>query len=179
MLKGKTVVIGVSGSIAAYKAAEIISLLKKLNAEVKVIMTKSSTKLIGECTLQTLSNNSVYTDMFSEPSSWEIDHISIAKNADEFLIAPATANIIGKIAGGIADDMLTTTIMPTEAKKFIAPAMNSKMYFNPIVQNNMDFLKSIDYTFVEPGSGILACGDEGVGKLASPQDIVDVVAGYL
>jgi len=179
MLKGKTVVIGVSGSIAAYKAAEIISLLKKLNAEVKVIMTKSSTKLIGECTLQTLSNNPVYTDMFSEPFRWEIDHISLAKSADVFLIAPASANIIGKIAGGIADDMLTTTVMATEAKKFIAPAMNSKMYLNPIVQKNMDLLKSIDYKFIEPGSGILACGDEGIGKLASPQDIVDVVAGYL
>ncbi|PLX34280.1 MAG: bifunctional phosphopantothenoylcysteine decarboxylase/phosphopantothenate--cysteine ligase CoaBC [Clostridiales bacterium] len=179
MLKGKTVVIGVSGSIAAYKAAEIISLLKKLNAEVKVIMTKSSTRLIGECTLQTLSNNPVYTDMFSEPFRWEIDHISLAKSADVFLIAPASANIIGKIASGIADDMLTTTVMATEAKIFIAPAMNSKMYLNPIVQKNMEFLKSIDYKFIEPGSGILACGDEGIGKLASPQDIVDVVAGYL
>ncbi|HKL09877.1 MAG TPA: bifunctional phosphopantothenoylcysteine decarboxylase/phosphopantothenate--cysteine ligase CoaBC [Clostridia bacterium] len=179
MLKGKTVVLGVSGSIAAYKAAEIISLLKKMNAEVKVIMTKSSTKLIGECTLQTLSNNPVYTDMFSEPFRWEIDHISLAKSADVFLIAPASANIIGKIAGGIADDMLTTTIMATEVKKFVAPAMNSKMFLNPIVQKNMDLLKSMDYNFIEPESGILACGDEGVGKLATPQSIVDAVAGFL
>ncbi len=179
MLKGKTVVIGVSGSIAAYKAAEIISLLKKMNAEVKVIMTKSATKLIGQCTLQTLSNNPVYTDMFSEPFNWEIDHISLAKSADVFLIAPASANIIGKIAGGIADDMLTTTAMATNAKKFIAPAMNSKMYLNPLVQRNMDLLKNIGCKFIEPDSGILACGDEGVGKLAAPQDIVDLVAGFL
>jgi len=142
-------------------------------------MTKSATKLIGQCTLQTLSNNPVYTDMFSEPFNWEIDHISLAKSADVFLIAPASANIIGKIAGGIADDMLTTTAMATNAKKFIAPAMNSKMYLNPLVQRNMDLLKNIGCKFIEPDSGILACGDEGVGKLAAPQDIVDLVAGFL
>jgi phosphopantothenoylcysteine decarboxylase/phosphopantothenate--cysteine ligase len=179
MLNGKTVVLGVTGSIAAYKAAEIVSLLKKMHAEVKVIMTKSSTKLIGECTLQTLSNNPVYTEVFSNSFSWEIDHISLAKSADVFLIAPASANIIGKIASGIADDMLSTTVMATDAIKFIAPAMNSKMYLNPIVQKNIEFLKNLDYKFIEPHSGILACGDEGIGKLATPEAIVEVIADAL
>ena len=176
MLKGKTIVLGVSGSIAAYKAAEIVSLLKKLNAEVKVIMTESSTHLIGKDTLQTLSGNPVYSQMFSTTFSKEIEHISLAKSADIFLIAPASANVIGKIASGIADDMLTTTVMATNALKLIAPAMNSKMYLNPIVQRNIEFLKSLDYSFIEPDSGILACGDDGIGKLAAPQDIVELVS---
>lgn len=172
MLKGKTVVLGVTGSIAAYKAADIVSLLKKSGAKVKVIMTHASKNLIGEITLQTLSGCPVYSEMFNNPASWEIDHISLAKSADAFVVAPASANVIGKIANGIADDMLTTTAMATEAIKIIAPAMNSKMYLNPIVQLNMDKLKSLGYKFVEPVSGILACGDEGIGKLASPEHIV-------
>ncbi|MBK5251121.1 MAG: bifunctional phosphopantothenoylcysteine decarboxylase/phosphopantothenate--cysteine ligase CoaBC [Peptostreptococcaceae bacterium] len=179
MLNGKTVVLGVTGSIAAYKAAEIVSLLKKMNAEVKVIMTESSTKLIGECTLQTLSNNPVYTKLFSNTFSLEIDHISLAKSANVILIAPASANIIGKIASGIADDILSTTVMATDAIKFIAPAMNSKMYLNPIVQKNIEFLKNLGYKFIEPDSGILACGDDGIGKLATPQAIVEVIANAL
>ncbi len=179
MLNGKTVVLGITGSIAAYKAAEIVSLLKKMHAEVKVIMTESSTNLIGECTLQTLSNNPVYTKLFSNDFSLEIEHISLAKSADVFLIAPASANIIGKIASGIADDMLSTTIMATDAIKFIAPAMNSKMYLNPIVQKNIEFLKNLDYKFIEPDSGILACGDDGIGKLATPEAIVEVIANAL
>lgn len=172
MLKDKTVVLGVTGSIAAYKAAEIVSLLIKEGAVVKVVMTEAATRLIGEMTLQTLSRQPVHTRMFEAPDTWEIDHIALAKAADYFLVAPASANIIGKMAGGIADDMLSTTIMATEAVKVIAPAMNSKMYLNPAVQRNMEQLKAWGCHFIDPATGMLACGDEGIGKLASPAEIV-------
>ena len=175
MLKGKTVVIGVSGGIAVYKACDVVSRLKKLNANVHVIMTKSATEFVTPLTFQSLSQNYVVSDMFEEPKTWDVEHISLAKKADVFLIAPATANVIGKVANGIADDMLTTTVMATTGKVLIAPAMNTNMYRNPIRQRNISILKELGYNFVDPDSGRLACGDIGEGKLASPEKIVDAV----
>ena len=175
MLKGKTVVIGVSGGIAVYKSCDVVSRLKKLNANVHVIMTKSATEFVTPLTFQSLSQNYVVSDMFEEPKTWDVEHISLAKKADVFLIAPATANVIGKVANGIADDMLTTTVMATTGKVLIAPAMNTNMYRNPILQRNISKLKELGYNFVDPDSGRLACGDIGEGKLASPEKIVDAV----
>ncbi|TDT61643.1 bifunctional phosphopantothenoylcysteine decarboxylase/phosphopantothenate--cysteine ligase CoaBC [Fonticella tunisiensis] len=175
MFENKTVVLGVSGGIAAYKALDIVSKLKKKNINVHVIMTESAKKFVTPLSFQALSQNYVISDMFQEPKSWEIQHISLAEKADLFVIAPATANVIGKIAGGIADDMLTTTVMATKAPVLIAPAMNTNMYENPIVQRNISFLKSLNYYFVEPDEGRLACGVVGKGKLADTEKIVDVI----
>ena len=174
-MERKTVVIGVCGGIAAYKACDIVSKLKKLDINVHVIMTKSACEFVAPMTFQTLSQNFAITDMFEEPKTWDVEHISLAKKADTFLIVPATANVIGKIAGGIADDMLTTTVMATKAPIIIAPAMNTNMYDNPIVQGNIEKLKGFGYKFVEPASGRLACGDLGKGKLADVDDIVHEV----
>ncbi|MBY6929729.1 bifunctional phosphopantothenoylcysteine decarboxylase/phosphopantothenate--cysteine ligase CoaBC [Clostridium botulinum] len=171
----KCVVLGVSGGIAVYKALEVISLLRKQDIEVRVIMTKSATEFVTPFSFQSLSQNMVIYDMFSEPKAWEIQHISLAEKADVFLVAPATANIIGKVANGIADDMLSTTIMATKAKVIFAPAMNTHMYENPIVQGNIEKLKTLGYEFIEPASGRLACGDIGKGKLEDPKIIVDRV----
>lgn len=179
MLKDKTVVIGVSGGIAAYKACDVVSRLKKLNANVHVIMTKSATEFVTPLTFQSLSQNYVVSDMFEEPKTWDVEHISLAKKADVFLIAPATANVIGKVANGICDDMLTTTVMATTGKVLIAPAMNTNMYKNPILQRNINILKELGYNFVNPESGRLACGDMGEGKLASPEIIVNAVIDLL
>lgn len=175
----KTVVLGVTGGIAAYKALDIVSRLKKKNINVHVIMTESAAKFVTPLSFQSLSQNYVVSDMFGEPKSFEIEHISLAEKADVFLIAPATADIIGKIANGIADDMLSTTVMATKAKVIIAPAMNSNMYSNPIVQNNIMKLKQYGYDFIEPEEGRLACGTVGKGKLASPSVIVDRVEKIL
>ncbi|MDR5586947.1 MULTISPECIES: bifunctional phosphopantothenoylcysteine decarboxylase/phosphopantothenate--cysteine ligase CoaBC [Clostridium] len=171
----KCVVLGVSGGIAVYKALEVVSLLRKQDVEVRVIMTKSATEFVTPLSFQSLSQNMVIYDMFSEPKAWEIQHISLAEKADVFLVAPATANIIGKVANGIADDMLSTTIMATKAKVIFAPAMNTNMYENPIVQGNIEKLKSLGYEFIEPACGRLACGDIGKGKLEDPKVIVDRV----
>ena len=179
MLKGKTVVIGVSGGIAVYKTLDVVSRLRKLGVNVNVIMTKSATEFVTPLSFQSLSQNYVVCDMFEDPKTWDVEHISLAKRADVFLIAPATANVIGKIANGIADDMLTTTVMATKAKVLIAPAMNTNMYENPILQRNINTLKELGYNFVEPESGRLACGDTGKGKLASPETIVDEVVKLL
>ena len=179
MLKDKTVVIGVSGGIAVYKTLDVISRLRKLGVNVNVIMTKSATEFVTPLSFQSLSQNYVVCDMFEDPKTWDVEHISLAKRADVFLIAPATANVIGKIANGIADDMLTTTVMATKAKVLIAPAMNTNMYENPIIQRNISTLKEYGYNFVEPASGRLACGDTGKGKLASPETIVDEVVKLL
>lgn len=179
MLKNKTVVIGVSGGIAVYKTLDVISRLRKLGVNVNVIMTKSATEFVTPLSFQSLSQNYVVCDMFEDPKTWDVEHISLAKRADVFLIAPATANIIGKIANGIADDMLTTTVMATKAKVLIAPAMNTNMYENPILQRNITTLKELGYNFVEPESGRLACGDTGKGKLASPETIVEEVVKLL
>ena len=179
MLKGKTVVIGVSGGIAVYKVCDVVSRLKKLNADVHVIMTKSACEFVGPLTFQTLSQNYVVSDMFEDPKTWDVEHIALAKKADLFLVAPATANVIGKIANGICDDMLTTTIAATKAKVLIAPAMNTNMYENPLVQKNISILKEHGYKFIDPESGRLACGDIGSGKLASPEVIVENVEALL
>ncbi len=179
MLKDKTVVIGVSGGIAVYKTLDVISRLRTLGVNVNVIMTKSATEFVTPLSFQSLSQNYVVCDMFEDPKTWDVEHVSLAKRADVFLIAPATANVIGKIANGIADDMLTTTVMATKAKVLIAPAMNTNMYENPILQRNINTLKELGYNFVEPESGRLACGDTGKGKLASPEIIVDEVVKLL
>lgn len=175
MLQGKNIVLGVTGGIAVYKAVDVVSRLKKLNANVDVVMTESAQKFVSPLTFQSLSQNYVTTDMFNEPKAWEIEHIAIASKADLFLIVPATANIIGKVANGIADDMLSTTVMATKAKVVFAPAMNTNMYTNAIVKKNIDMLKSLGYEFIDPDSGRLACGDYGEGKLADTVDIVDYV----
>ncbi|WP_291651934.1 bifunctional phosphopantothenoylcysteine decarboxylase/phosphopantothenate--cysteine ligase CoaBC [Clostridium sp.] len=175
MNEKKCVCIGVSGGIAVYKALDIISALKKKDIDVRVIMTESATKFVTPLSFQSLSQNMVVTDMFAEPKAFEIQHISLAKRADVFLIAPATANIIGKVANGISDDMLSTTIMATRAKVIFAPAMNTNMYENPIVQDNIEKLKKYGYEFIEPASGRLACGDLGKGKLADVNTIVERV----
>lgn len=179
MYKDKNVVIGVTGGIAVYKAADIVSQLKKHNINIDVIMTQAAQKFVHHLTFQALSQNFVVTHMFDEPKTWDVEHISLAQKADVFLIAPATANVIGKIANGIADDMLTTTVMATNAPVLIAPAMNTKMYENPIVQQNIDKLKRLGYKFIEPESGRLACGDIGRGKLANTNTIVDEVISWL
>ena len=171
----KCVVIGVTGGIAVYKALDVISALRKKDIEVHVIMTESASKFVNPLTVQSISQNMVVTDMFAEPKAWEIQHISLAQKADLMLIAPATANVIGKISNGIADDMLSTTVMATKAKVLIAPAMNTNMYQNPIVQNNISKLKDFGYKFIEPASGRLACGDIGIGKLADVNTIVERV----
>lgn len=171
----KCVVIGVTGGIAVYKALDVISALRKKDIKVHVIMTESASKFVNPLTFQSISQNMVVTDMFAEPKAWEIQHISLAQKADLMLIAPATANVIGKISNGIADDMLSTTVMATKAKVLIAPAMNTNMYQNPIVQNNISKLKDFGYKFIEPASGRLACGDIGIGKLADVNTIVERV----
>ncbi|MDK0839736.1 bifunctional phosphopantothenoylcysteine decarboxylase/phosphopantothenate--cysteine ligase CoaBC [Clostridium perfringens] len=169
----KCVVVGVSGGVAVYKALDVISRLRKKDVEVHVIMTKSATEFVTPLSFQSLSQNMVITDMFAEPKAWEIQHISLAKKADLMLIVPATANIIGKVANGIADDMLSTTIMATKAPVVFCPAMNTNMYENPIVQRNISLLKELGYEFIEPASGRLACGDEGKGKLQDTEIIVE------
>jgi len=179
MLNGKTVVLGVSGGIAVYKACDLVSKLKKLGLNVHVIMTKAATEFVSPLTFQSLSQNYVVSDMFVEPKTWDVEHITLAKKADLFLIVPATANVLGKIANGIADDMLTTTVMATKAPVLIAPAMNTNMYENVIVQNNIEFLQSLGYNFVEPDSGRLACGDIGAGKLANVDTILDRIVDLL
>jgi len=169
----KNVVVGISGGVAAYKAAEIVSRLKNLKLNIHVIMTKSAQEFVNPLTFQYLTENFVVTDLFEAPLIWDIEHISLAQKADLFLIVPATANVIGKIANGIADDMLTTTVMATKAPILIAPAMNTNMYENPIVQENIQRLKNLGYQFVEPVAGRLASGDYGIGKLAEPEKIVE------
>lgn len=175
MLKGKHIVIGVTGGIAAYKVVDVVSRLKKLNAEITIIMTENASKFVTPLTFRSLSLNEVVVDMFAPPTKWEVEHIAIAQRADLFLIAPATANMIGKIAGGIADDMLSTVVMATKAPVWIAPAMNTGMYTNPIVQDNLKKLKSYGYHFIDPDEGRLACGDIGAGKLAQPEKIVEKI----
>lgn len=172
----KNIILGVTGSIAAYKAADIISQLMKKGCNVNVVMTKSGTEFVTPLTFQTLSRNKVYVDVFQEKEPNEVKHISLSQKADVFLIAPATANIIGKIASGIADDMLTSLALSvTGIPKIIAPAMNTRMYNNPIVQDNIEKLKKYGYQFIEPRESRLACGDIGKGALANVSEIVDVV----
>ncbi|WP_186577521.1 bifunctional phosphopantothenoylcysteine decarboxylase/phosphopantothenate--cysteine ligase CoaBC [Aquibacillus kalidii] len=175
MLEGKRIVLGVSGGIAAYKACALTSKLTQQGAIVKVIMTKSAVNFVSPLTFQALSRNNVYLDTFDEKDPEKIAHIDLADWADMILIAPATANVIGKIANGIADDMLTTTILATEAKVYVAPAMNVHMYKHPAVVKNMTTLSSWGYRFIEPGDGYLACGYVGKGRLEEPETIVEVI----
>lgn len=179
MLKNKTVVFGVTGGIAAYKACEIVSRLKKLGADVYCIMTEGAQAFLTPLTLRTLSGNPVVTTMFQEPSMWNVEHIALADKADFFLIAPATANIIGKIANGIADEFLSTTILATKAKVVLAPAMNVNMYNNSIVQKNIKELKNRGFYFIDPVEGNLACGYTGKGKMAGPENIVDFLLMFV
>lgn len=179
VLKGKTIVLGVTGGIAVYKAADLVSKLKKLNANVEVIMTEGATEFVQPLTFQTMSGNPVHRGMFSEITNYDVEHISLAQKSDIILIAPATANTIGKIANGIADNLLTTTVMASTAKIIFAPAMNTMMYRNPMVQENMEKLKRLGHEFIEPGVGLLACGDYGEGKMAEPTDIVEYVLSSL
>jgi len=175
----KTVVIGVTGGIAVYKALDVISRLKKEDVEVHVIMTKAASEFVNPISFESLSQNIVIYDMFEQPKEWEIQHIALAKKADLFVVVPATANIIGKVANGIADDMLTTTIMATKAPVIFAPAMNVNMYNNPILQGNIQKLKAFGYNFISPTSGRLACGDIGEGKLAQTEDIFEIIMSNL
>lgn len=175
MLNGKTVVLGVTGGIAAYKAVEIASRLVKKGADVFVIMTESATKFVTPLTFQEITKNPVVSDMWGEVKHWHVEHIALATKADYFLIAPATANCIGKIAHGIADDMLTTTVMATTAPIIIAPAMNTNMYQNAATQDNLAILKRRGCHIITPASGMLACGVEGIGRLPDPYVIVDEV----
>ena len=175
LLENKKIVLGISGGIAAFKAAEIASMLRKRDAEVKCIMTEHATEFITPLTMREISGNPVAVSMFGDIPEFNVEHIALAQWADVFVIAPATANIIGKIAGGIADDMLTTTVMATTAPVVIAPAMNSNMYTNPIVQKNIAALREYGYEIIEPATGHLACGVTGVGRLPEPEDIVDYI----
>lgn len=179
MLQGKNVVLGVTGGIAAYKACDIVSRLKKLNAGVYVVLTQAAAEFVTPLTFQTLSQNPVATEMFTRPENWEIEHIALAKRADLLVIAPATANMIGKLAGGIADDLLSTTVMATKAPVMIAPAMNTNMYTNPLVQANIDRLKGVGFHIIPPAAGRLACGDTGQGKLAPVETIVAEIVNLL
>lgn len=179
MSLGQTVVMGVTGGIAAYKAVEVVSRLKKAGYTVHVIMTKSATEFVTPLTFREMSGNPVVTDMWEEPKTWNVQHIALASSADLFLIVPATANMIGKIANGIADDMLSTTVMATTAPVLLAPAMNTNMYLNPITGQNLAKLAGLGYHIMEPDSGMLACGVEGPGRLPEPAVIVEKVAAIL
>ncbi len=173
MLKEKNIVLGVTGGIAVYKAADLVSRLVKKGYNVDVIMTEAAEEFLNFLTFQTMSNNPVYRDMFQNVKNYDVEHISLAKKADIILVAPATANTIGKIANGIADNLLTTVIMASSSKVIFAPAMNTEMYNNPIVQENMKKLEELSYEFIDPGVGLLACGDYGAGKMAEPAEIVE------
>lgn len=171
MLKGKTIVLGVTGSIAAYKIANLASMLVKLHADVQVLMTKNATNFIHPTTFETLTSHKCLIDTFDRNFQYSVEHVALAKQADVVLIAPASANVIGKLANGIADDMLTTTVMACRCKKIISPAMNTAMYENPIIQDNLKKLKHYGMEIIEPAVGLLACHDVGAGKLPS-EDIL-------
>lgn len=172
MLKGKTVLLGVTGSIAAYKIASLASALKKLHADVHVLMTQNATNFINPITFESLTGNKCLVDTFDRNFQFQVEHVSIAKKADVVTIAPASANVIGKLAHGIADDMLTTTVMACKCKKYISPAMNTNMFENPIVQDNLKTLEHYGYEVIQPASGYLACGDTGAGKMPEPETLL-------
>ena len=175
MLKGKTVLLGVTGSIAAYKIANLASMLSKLNADIHVLMTKNATNFINPVTFETLTGNKCLIDTFDRNFQFSVEHVAIAKKADVVLVAPASANIIGKMANGIADDMLSTTLLACKCTKIVSPAMNTNMYENPIVQENIVKLKKHGIGVIEPDTGLLACKDTGAGKMPSEQ----VLLGYI
>ena len=175
MLQGKTVVLGVTGSIAAYKIASLASMLKKLHCNVHVLMTQNATNFINPITFETLTGNKCLIDTFDRNFQFSVEHVSIAKQADVVLIAPASANVIGKLSWGIADDMLTTTVMACTCKKILSPAMNTNMYRNPILQDNLKRLEGYGYEIIKPASGYLACGDVGEGKMPEPEVLLQYI----
>ena len=175
MLKNKTVLLGVTGSIAAYKIANLASALKKLHADVHVLMTQNATNFINPITFESLTGNKCLVDTFDRNFQFQVEHVSIAKKADVVMIAPASANVIGKIAHGIADDMLTTTVMACKCPVYISPAMNTNMYENPILQDNMKILEKYGYHIITPASGYLACGDTGAGKMPEPEILLQYI----
>ena len=179
MLEGKTIVLGVTGGIAAYKSANLASMLVKLNADVHVIMTQNATHFITPMTFETLTNNKCIVDTFDRNFSFDVKHVSLAKRGDLFVVAPCTANVIGKLAHGICDDMLTTTMLATKAPKLIAPAMNTGMWENPILQDNLTKLQGYGYHIIEPIIGRLACGDTGTGKMNSEEVIVEHILTFM
>ncbi len=172
MLTGKTVILGVTGSIAAYKIANLASALVKLHADVNVIMTKNATNFINPITFETLTGNKCLVDTFDRNFQYSVEHVALAKRADIFLVAPASANVIGKMAHGIADDMLTTTILACKCPKLVSPAMNTNMYENPIVRDNLQILEKYGFEVIDPASGYLACGDTGAGKMPEPEKLL-------
>lgn len=175
MLSGKNVVLGVTGSIAAYKIANLASALVKLHADVTVIMTKNATNFINPITFETLTGNKCLVDTFDRNFQYSVEHVSLAKKTDLFLVAPASANVIGKLAHGIADDMLTTTILACKCPKLVSPAMNTNMYENPIVQDNLKKLEHYGFEVIDPASGYLACGDTGAGKMPEPETLLSYI----
>ena len=175
MLKGKTVVLAVSGSIAAYKIASLASALGKLHADVQVLMTQNATNFINPITFETLTGNKCLVDTFDRNFQYSVEHVALAKRADVVLVAPASANVIGKIANGIADDMLTTTVMSCKCKKIISPAMNTQMFENPIVQDNLKKLEHYGYEVIQPAVGLLACKDVGAGKMPEPETLLEYI----
>ena len=175
LLSGKTVLLGVTGSIAAYKIASLASALRKLDADVHVLMTKNAVNFINPITFESLTGNKCLVDTFDRNFQFQVEHVSIAKKADVVMLAPASANVIGKIAHGIADDMLTTTIMACKCPVYVAPAMNTNMYENPILQDNLDILKKYGYHIIDPACGYLACGDTGAGKMPEPEVLLSYI----
>lgn len=175
MLKGKTVLLGITGSIAAYKIANLASMLVKLHCNVHVIMTKNATNFINPITFETLTNNRCIVDTFDRNFQYNVEHISLAKQADLVMIAPASANVMAKLAHGLADDMLTTTVLACTCKKIVSPAMNTQMYLNPITQDNIKTLQNYGFEVMEPANGFLACGDEGAGKMPEPEVLLDYI----
>lgn len=175
MLRGKCVVLGLTGSIAAYKIANLASALVKLHADVQVIMTKNACNFINPITFETLTGNKCLVDTFDRNFQYSVEHVSLAKKADIFMVAPASANVIGKMANGIADDMLTTTILACKCKKLVSPAMNTNMFENPIVQDNLKKLQQFGFEIIQPATGYLACGDTGAGKMPEPEVLLDYI----
>lgn len=175
MLKGKTVLLAITGSIAAYKIAYLASALHKLHADVHVLMTENATNFINPITFETLTGNKCLVDTFDRNFQFQVEHVSIAKKADVVMIAPASANVIGKLANGLADDMLTTTVMACRCQKILSPAMNTAMYENPVVQDNIRKLKNYGYEVITPASGYLACGDTGAGKMPEPETLLEYI----
>ena len=175
MLKNKTVVLAVTGSIAAYKIASLASMLKKLHADVQVLMTRNATNFINPITFETLTGNKCLVDTFDRNFQYSVEHVALAKRADVVLVAPASANVIGKIANGLADDMLTTTVMACKCHKIISPAMNTQMFENPIVQDNLQKLQRFGYEVIQPAHGYLACGDTGAGKMPEPETLLQYI----
>ena len=175
MLKNKTIVLAVTGSIAAYKIASLASMLKKLHADVQVLMTANATNFINPITFETLTGNKCLVDTFDRNFQYSVEHVALAKRADVVLIAPASANVIGKVANGLADDMLTTTVMACKCHKIVSPAMNTQMFENPIVQDNLRKLERFGYEVIQPAHGYLACGDTGAGKMPEPETLLQYI----